>query len=98
MNNFLFGMAVAGFGLTAWSGFLTLATGWLPPWLRGRVVRRDLWGYGTVSFAMGLAVMMSFKLAVDSEILLDALFVLALALIILGGLLKKRSMRRPADL
>ncbi|MFE7212848.1 hypothetical protein ACFY0A_20330 [Streptomyces sp. NPDC001698] len=97
MDWFLVGAAAVGFGLLAVAGVLALATGWLAPWLRGRVVRPDLWGYGTVSLATGLATIMSFKAAVDSEIVLDTLFVLAMALVILGGLLQRRSLRRPAD-
>ncbi|QEV39068.1 hypothetical protein CP978_11290 [Streptomyces nodosus] len=97
MDWFFVGAAAVGFGLLAVGGVLALATGWLAPWLRGRVVRPDLWGYGTVSLAAGLATVMSFKMAVDSEIVLDTLFVLAMALVILGGLLQRRSLRRPTD-
>ncbi|MFJ3337695.1 hypothetical protein [Streptomyces sp. NPDC086766] len=96
MDWLLVGAAAVGIGLLAVGGALALATGWLAPWLRGRVVRSDLWGYGTVSLATSLATIMSFKVAVDSEIVLDTLFVLAMALLILGGLLQRRSLRRAA--
>ncbi|MFI9604431.1 hypothetical protein ACWEQ7_14535 [Streptomyces sp. NPDC004069] len=98
MDWFLVGAAAVGFGLLAFSGFLALATGWLLPWLRGRVARPDLWGYGAVSLALSLAMAMSFKMVTGhSTIVLDALFVVTIALAILGGLLQRRSMRLPAD-
>ncbi|MEV5011424.1 MULTISPECIES: hypothetical protein [unclassified Streptomyces] len=97
MDWFLVGAAAVGFGLLAVSGVLALATGWLAPWLRGRVVRSDLWGYGAVSLAVSLAMGMSFKVAGHSTIVLDVLFVVTVALAILGGLLQRRSLRRPAD-
>ncbi|MGW3956956.1 hypothetical protein ACWEKM_40070 [Streptomyces sp. NPDC004752] len=98
MDWFLVGVAAAAFGLLALAGCVALATGWLLPWLRSRVVRPDQWGYGAVSLAAGLATGMSFKSAGDSMIVLNTLFALTIGLVILGGLLQRRSLRRPEDL
>ncbi|MEU1307207.1 MULTISPECIES: hypothetical protein [Streptomyces] len=97
MDSFLVGAAAVGFGLLAVLGVLALATGRLAPWLRGHVVRPDLWGYGAVSLAASLATGMSFKVAGDSMVVVNTLFVATIALAVLGGLLQRRSMRRPVD-
>ncbi|MFJ8792424.1 hypothetical protein [Streptomyces sp. NPDC102462] len=94
MDMFLVGAAAVAFGLLAACGCVALATGWLVPWLRRHVVRPDLWGYGAVSQATGLAVGMSFTVAGHSMIVLNTLFVVTIALAVLGGLLQKRSLRR----
>ncbi|MER6530078.1 hypothetical protein [Streptomyces sp. NPDC001508] len=95
MDVFLVGAAAVGFGLLGACGCVALATGWLLPWLRSRVVRPELWGYGAVSLAASLATGMSFKVAGHSMIVLNTLFVVTVALAVLGGLLQRRSLRRP---
>ncbi|MFG2378081.1 hypothetical protein ACGFY9_42315 [Streptomyces sp. NPDC048504] len=78
-------------------GVIALTTGWLPPALRARVVRPDLWGYGALMSAVGLATEMCLRWLGHSQALLDFLGPLGLVLILSGFLLQSRA-RRPATL
>ncbi|MEU3845168.1 hypothetical protein AB0E88_34705 [Streptomyces sp. NPDC028635] len=85
--------ALLATGVVAALGAVTLTTGWVAPWARGRVVRPALWGAGALVFAAGMATGLSthfFDVSLGSG---DALAVDTLAQIAFGGLLQHRAQR-----
>jgi len=44
------------FALSVAGGIATLRTGWVLPWLRRRMFRPRLWGYGELTMAAGVAL------------------------------------------
>ncbi|MFG2885642.1 hypothetical protein ACGFYV_25685 [Streptomyces sp. NPDC048297] len=44
--------------LAAAGGIAAIATDWVPPWIRRRVVRPRLWGYGTLTMTLGLTLLL----------------------------------------
>ncbi|WP_158692690.1 hypothetical protein [Streptomyces roseochromogenus] len=56
MHMFLAVAAAVVYGLLAVSGIASITTGWVVPWLRTRVLRPRLWGYGSLLAAVGGAV------------------------------------------
>ncbi|MGW0835342.1 hypothetical protein [Streptomyces prunicolor] len=89
------GLAAAACALMAVSGVVAVTTGRMLPTLQGRVVRPELWGYGQLVFASGMATGISLRWWASSLALGDAGAATALALIALGGALQWRA-QRPA--
>ncbi|MFF9816174.1 hypothetical protein [Streptomyces sp. NPDC014006] len=78
-------------------GVVTLTTGRVAPWVRGRIVRPALWGSGALLFAAGMATGLSTRFFDVSLGLGDGLAVATLVQILAGGLLQHRAQRpRPA--
>jgi hypothetical protein len=100
MHWFFLGTAALLLGGQVVCGAVAARTGWLLPWLRRRVLRPALWGYGTMSFGTGLLLMMSYgSLDVfdSSSGAVDAAFVASVLLIAAGGYLQSLSTRRRLD-
>ncbi|MGW3646633.1 hypothetical protein [Streptomyces sp. NPDC000878] len=100
MNGYLLATAALVLGGMVVCGAVAVATGWLLPWLRRRTLRPALWGYGTVLFAAGLFLSMSYG-ALDvfdgSSALIDAAFASSVLLIGAGGYLQLLSTRPRVD-
>lgn len=88
------GLAAGACLLVAATGVLALTTGRVVPTLQGSVVRPELWGYGSLAVALGMATGMSLRWWAESPAADDAGGALTLALIVLGGVLQWRA-RRP---
>ncbi|UIX31032.1 hypothetical protein [Streptomyces sp. GQFP] len=96
MNGYLVATAASVLGGMVVCGVVAVATGWLLPWLRRRTLRPALWGYGTVLFAAGLLLSMSygaFDVFDGSPALIDAAFVSSVLMIGTGGYLQVLSTR-----
>ncbi|MGW1781454.1 hypothetical protein ACWCQQ_20260 [Streptomyces sp. NPDC002143] len=52
----LVGVSALAVMVLAVGGVAGIATGWVPPWGRSRVLRPRLWGYGSLITAAGAAV------------------------------------------
>ncbi|MFJ9628485.1 hypothetical protein ACIQPR_01815 [Streptomyces sp. NPDC091280] len=89
------GLAAAVWLVAAVIGVVAVTTGWTPPTTRGRVVRPELWGYGTLIAALGIGTGMSMRWWAGSRGLDGVGGATALALILLGFLLQWRA-QRPA--
>ncbi|MFD4561479.1 hypothetical protein ACFWP5_45425 [Streptomyces sp. NPDC058469] len=87
------GLAAVACLLVAVTGVVAVTTGRMPPTLRGRVVRPELWGYGQLVFALGMATGMSLRWWADSLAMGDAGAATAFVLIVLGGALQWRAQR-----
>ena len=90
-------LAAVALLLLAALGVVTVVTGWMPPMARGRVVRPELWGYGTLTLALGMGTGLSLRWWADSLAMDNLGGATAFALIILGGVLQWRA-QRPAAL
>ncbi|WP_416959528.1 hypothetical protein [Streptomyces sp. Agncl-13] len=84
-------LAAVALLLMAALGVVTVTTGWMPPMARGRVVRPELWGYGVLTSALGMGTGMSVHWWADSLAMDNVGAAMALALIILGGVLQWRA-------
>ncbi|MEU2866722.1 hypothetical protein ACIQWL_42405 [Streptomyces mirabilis] len=58
MHLYLVGFAALAMTGAALMGIAGIVTGWVPPWLRPRVLRPKLWGYGSVVGAAGMSLYM----------------------------------------
>ncbi|SFF46913.1 hypothetical protein [Streptomyces mirabilis] len=58
MHPYLVGLAALAMTGTALMGIAGIATGWVAPWMRIRVLRPKLWGYGVVVGAVGMSLYM----------------------------------------
>ncbi|MFJ8024975.1 hypothetical protein [Streptomyces sp. NPDC096311] len=58
MHPYLVGFAALAMTGAALMGVAGIVTGWVPPWLRRRVVRPTLWGYGSVVGVAGMSLFM----------------------------------------
>lgn len=87
------GLAVVACLLVAVSGVVAVTTGRMLPTLQGRVVRPELWGYGQLVFALGMATGISLRWWAGSLAVGDAGGATAFALILLGGVLQWRAQR-----
>ncbi|MEU9172513.1 hypothetical protein AB0D34_32800 [Streptomyces sp. NPDC048420] len=56
MHWVLVGVAALSLTVLAVGGVAGIATGWVAPWGRSRVLRPRLWGYGSLIGAVGAAV------------------------------------------
>lgn len=88
-------LAAAACALVAVSGVVAVTTGRMLPALQCRVVRPELWGYGQLVFASGMATGISLHWWAGSLAMGDAGGVTALALIALGCAIQWRA-QRPA--
>ncbi|WP_329256754.1 hypothetical protein OG223_33960 [Streptomyces sp. NBC_01478] len=86
-------LAAGALLLLAALGIFTVATGWMPPMARGRVVRPELWGYGTLTLALGMGTGLSLQWWADSLTMDNLGGATAFALIIFGGVLQWRAQR-----
>ncbi|WP_405990979.1 hypothetical protein [Streptomyces sp. NBC_00986] len=89
------GLAVAACLLMALSGVVAVTTGRMLPTVQGRVVRPELWGYGQLVFALGMATGISLRWWAGSLAVGDAGAAMAFILIVLGSVLQWRA-QRPA--
>ncbi|MFI6459318.1 hypothetical protein [Streptomyces sp. NPDC050528] len=85
------GLAAVACALVAVSGVVAVTTGRMLPTMQGRVVRPELWGYGQLVFASGMATGISLRWWASSLALGDAGGVTALALIALGCAIQWRA-------
>ncbi|MFI1353896.1 hypothetical protein ACH4TV_09980 [Streptomyces sp. NPDC020898] len=100
MHWFIVGTAALLLGGLVVCGAVATRTGWLLPWLRRRVLRPELWGYGTISFGTGLLLMMSYgSLGVfdSSSGPVDGAFLASMVLMAAGGYLQALSTRQRLD-
>ncbi|QIY73220.1 hypothetical protein HEP84_32890 [Streptomyces sp. RLB1-33] len=56
MHLYLVAFAALAMTGAALMGIAGIVTGWVPPWLRPRVFRPKLWGYGSVVGAVGMSL------------------------------------------
>ncbi|MFJ8055524.1 hypothetical protein [Streptomyces sp. NPDC096142] len=91
----LTGLAAAIWLMVAAIGLAAVTTGWTLPTTRHRVVRVQLWGYGTLVTALGMGTGLSLHWWADSRALDGAGGAVALVLILLGFFLQTRA-QRPA--
>ncbi|MET7690677.1 hypothetical protein ABZT06_22340 [Streptomyces sp. NPDC005483] len=56
MHWVLMGLALLAMTVVAVGGVAGIATGWVMPWGRSRVLRPRLWGYGSLVTAVGATV------------------------------------------
>nr|WSY52030.1 hypothetical protein OG999_19105 [Streptomyces sp. NBC_00886] len=87
------GLAAVAWLFVAALGVVAVTTGRMPPMVRGRVVRPELWGYGVLTTALGMGTGMSLRWWADSLAMDDVGGATALALIVLGGVLQWRAQR-----
>ncbi|MFF6988186.1 hypothetical protein [Streptomyces sp. NPDC010273] len=84
-------LAAVAWLLIAVIGVVAVTTGWTPPTTRGRVVRPELWGYGTLTTALGMGTGMSLHWWADSMAVDGVGGATALVLILLGFALQTRA-------
>ncbi|MET7739735.1 hypothetical protein [Streptomyces sp. NPDC005385] len=56
MNGYLAGLAALVAAGVSGLGVAAIATYWVPPWFRRRVVRPRLWGWGALSGSVGMSL------------------------------------------
>ncbi|MEV5011525.1 hypothetical protein AB0K74_12960 [Streptomyces sp. NPDC056159] len=88
------GVLVAGSAVLA---VVAIRTGWVLPWLRRRMFRPRLWGYGTLLGDAGLFVSFLTFRVLHSSLIGEVVFFTAMALIISGGVLSFLSSRPGSD-
>lgn len=87
------GLAAGACLLVAAAGVVALTTGRLIPTLRCSVARAELWGYGALVMALGMATGVSQRWLPGSMTVHDAAGVLTLALVVFGCVLQARAKR-----
>ncbi|MFD8002445.1 hypothetical protein [Streptomyces mirabilis] len=58
MHPYLVGLVALAMTGTALMGIAGITTGWVAPWMRIRVLRPKLWGYGVLVGAVGMSLYM----------------------------------------
>lgn len=58
MHECLVGLAVLAVTVGTGLGVAAVAASWVPPWVRRRVVRPRVWGWGALSGSVGMALFM----------------------------------------
>lgn len=86
-------LSLLAVGTCAAAGVAALATGWVAPWLRRGTVRPTLYGAGTLVFASGMATGVSMQFFTAPAAVEDALMVVMLTLVVVGGVMQTRSQR-----
>jgi hypothetical protein len=91
---YLVGFAALAMTGTALMGIAGIVTGWVPPWLRPRVVRPKLWGYGSVVGAAGMSLYMFIGPFRGPDLSMAPFAMAGMALFIVGLVMQMAS-RRP---
>lgn len=94
MHPYLVGFAALAMTGAALMGIGGIATGWVPPWLRPRVVRPKLWGYGSLVGAVGMSLYMFLGPLRGPDLSMAPFAMTGMALFITGLVLQMAS-RRP---
>ncbi|MET7776124.1 MULTISPECIES: hypothetical protein [Streptomyces] len=94
MHLYLVGFAALAMTGTALMGIAGIVTGWVPRWMRPRVFRPKLWGYGSVVGAAGMSLYMFIGPFRGPDLRMAPFAMTGMALFIVGLVMQMRS-RRP---
>jgi hypothetical protein len=91
---YLLGMALL-WGIMAAAGVAAVRTGWTAPWMRSRMRRPKLWGYGVLLMTAGMIVWITaFTVGGASETVVNVGFACSMPMLLAGGVLQAIARRR----
>jgi len=87
MHMFIMVLLGTLWALTVVAGISAIATGWVVPWMRGRIVRPRLWGCGALLTTAGMALF-QYGSEVRGMTTVDVVFGCAMVVFVTGCVLQ----------